>query len=86
MVRGVGECVVRRRQCHGLAVRVFAGWSERMGRKLPGTKARAESMRWARPLRQKALTTRLQGQEPSVCSWADMGLRDPHSVQVSAAM
>lgn len=67
--------MVRRRQCHGLAVRVFAGWSERMGRKLPGTKARAESMRWARPLRRKALTTWLQGRE-----------RDPHSVQVAAVM
>lgn len=58
--------MVRRRQCHRLAVRVFAGWSERMGRKLPGTKARAESMRWVRPQRRKALTTRLPSRSLTV--------------------
>lgn len=69
--------MVRRRQCHRLAVRVFAGWSERMGRKLPGTKARAESMRWARPLSQKALTTWLQGMGAQHVSLGRYGAERP---------
>lgn len=50
--------MVRRRQWHGLAVRVFAGWSERMGRKLPGTKARAEHEMGKATATTEALTTR----------------------------
>lgn len=50
MVGGVGQRVVGRRQGHRLAVRVLAGWGDRMGGELRGEEsAKCDSCRQGSP-------------------------------------
>jgi hypothetical protein len=81
----VGERVVCGRQCHRFAVRVLAGWGDRMGRELPGREQEEhrQVMRLAQWLQKDPIACALphgriqtQGRKPS-SRWAGCELPHP---------